>query len=366
VRGARLARGVCADLARAVYASRAVPEALLARELAEQPAAVARVLSEQREAVAHAALAARAADARAVLIAARGTSDNVARYAQHVLGRYCGLPVALATPSLTTLYGATPRLERTLVLGISQSGQSPDVTAVVEAASAQGAPTLAITNDRRSPLASAADVAIDIGVGAERSVAATKTYTASLAVIAALAVELSGDAALAAELAAIAAAMREQLALGTSSAAEALIDADRCAVAGRGPNYATAFEAALKIKELSGIAAEPYSSADLMHGPVAVLGPRAPLIAIGVRGPALESVAGAALEARERGATCIALTDEPRAFPHARLVRLVAVAEWLSPLVAILPAQSLAAQLARARGVTVDEPFGLSKVTRTV
>jgi glucosamine--fructose-6-phosphate aminotransferase (isomerizing) len=343
-----------------------VSDALLAGELAEQPAAVDRVLREHREAVAKAALAARAADVRAVMIAARGTSDNVARYAQHVLGRWCGLPVALATPSLTTLYHATPRLEHTLVIGISQSGQSPDVTAVVEAARAQRAPTLAITNDPRSPLASAADVAIDIGVGAERSVAATKTYTASLAAIAMLAVELSGDSGLAPDLTGIGQAMREQLELGTGSAGEALVRAERCAVAGRGPNFATAFEAALKIKEVSGIAAEPYSTADLMHGPVAVLGPHTPLIAIGVKGPALASVVDAARAADERGAPCIALTDSPQTFTRARLVRLVAVAEWLSPLVAILPAQMLAVQLGIERGVSVDAPFGLSKVTRTL
>jgi glucosamine--fructose-6-phosphate aminotransferase (isomerizing) len=238
---------------------------------------------------------------------------------------------------------------------------------VVQAARAQRQPTLAITNDPRSPLAEAADVTIDIGAGAERSVAATKTYTASLAAVAALTAELSSEAALGSELPRVAGAMREQLGVGVGAAAEALARADRCAVAGRGPNYATAFEAALKIKELTGMAAEPYSSADLMHGPVAVLGPQSPLLAIGVTGPALASIASAAREAAERGARCVALTDSPKAFPpDAQIVRLVAVPEWLSPLVAILPAQSLAARLGTERGVTVDTPFGLSKVTRTV
>jgi glutamine---fructose-6-phosphate transaminase (isomerizing) len=344
-----------------------MPDALLARELAEQPAAVERVLHEQREAIADAARAARAGDVQAVMIAARGTSDNVARYAQHVLGRFCALPVSLASPSLTTLYAATPSLARTLVVGISQSGRSPDVTAVVQAARAQRQPTLAITNDPSSPLAQAADVTIEIGAGAERSVAATKTYTASLAAVAALTVELSERRALRADLERIPTAMDEQLARGIDTAAQALADTDRCAVAGRGPNYATAFEAALKIKELTGIAAEPHSSADLMHGPVAVLGPQSPLIAIAVDGPALASVADAARAARERGARCLALTDSPRAFARdAQIVRVVSVAEWLSPLVAILPAQALASQLAADRGVKVDEPFGLTKVTRTV
>jgi glucosamine--fructose-6-phosphate aminotransferase (isomerizing) len=344
-----------------------VDDGLLRSELAEQPAVVERVLREQRAEIALAGRAARAADVRAVMIAARGTSDNVARYAQHVFGRYCRLPVALASPSLTTLYGATPLLRHTLVIGISQSGESPDVNAVVHAAREQGVPTLAITNDASSPLAAAADVTVDIRAGAERSVAATKTYTASLAAIAALTVELSGESALESDLDRIAGAMDEQLALGVGPAGELLARVERCAVAGRGPNYATVFEAALKIKELTGIAAEPHSSADLMHGPVAMLGADSPLVAIGVRGPALASVAEAAHEARERGARCLALTDAPDAFErHAQIVPLVAVAEWLSPLVAILPAQLIAAQVAVARGVAIDTPFGLSKVTRTV
>src|SRR4029079_17428377 len=126
-----------------------------------------------------------------------GSSDNVARYAQHVLARLCGIPVALATPSLLTLYKAPPRLDRALVIGISQSGASPDVTAVVADAAEQGQVTLAITNDPSSPMGTAAEHVIELGTGPERSVAATKTYTASLAAVAALAAALAGDDALA-------------------------------------------------------------------------------------------------------------------------------------------------------------------------
>jgi len=339
----------------------------LARERAEQPQAVERVLRDQRSRFKRAAALARDAGIDSVTIAARGTSDNVARYAQHVLGRFCGLPVSLATPSLTTLYHASPRLARTLVIGISQSGESPDVNAVVEDAREQGQPTLAITNAADSPLAELAEVAIDIGAGPERSVAATKTYTASLAAIAALTVELAADVTLSADLERIVPAMIEQAQLGIGDAAGLLAGVRRCAVAGRGPNYATAHEAALKIKELTGIAAEPFSSADVMHGPLAVLGEDCPLIAIGVAGPALESVAAVAEEASARGARCLAITDTPGAFARAEQnVALVTVAEWLSPLVAILSAQELAEAVALERGVAVDEPFGLSKVTRTI
>jgi len=340
---------------------------LLEAEIAAQPAVVEALLREQRPAFREAAQRARGAGVQWALIAARGSSDNVARYAQHVLGRFCGLPVGLATPSLCTLYGAPPRLERTLVLGISQSGQSPDVCAVLEDAREQGQPTVAITNDPASPLAAAAQTTIHVCAGAERSVAATKTYTASLAAVAALAAELCDGEELRRGLAAVPAAMAEQAGAGCGGAAELLEGIDRCAVTGRGPNYATAFEAALKIKELTALAAEPYSPADLMHGPVAVLGRSSPLVAFALAGPALASVLDAVGQARARDARCLLVSDAaPEPGEGVRVVPVVRVPEWLSPLVAILPAQALAAELARARGLEVDTPFGLQKVTRTV
>jgi glucosamine--fructose-6-phosphate aminotransferase (isomerizing) len=344
-----------------------VTDTILATEMREQPAVVQELLSSQRGVIADVARRARAQHLMWVLIAARGSSDNAARYAQHVFGRLCGLPVALASPSLSTLYDAPLRFEGALVIGISQSGQSPDVRSVLERAREQGRPTVAITNAPTSPLALVADGTVDIGAGAELSVAATKTYTASLAALAALAVELAGDDASREQLAGAPEAMQRQLELGIGDAARALEGADRCAVAGRGPNYATAFEAALKVKELSAIAAEPYSPADLMHGPVAVLGPASPLLAVAVEGPSLASVMDAVAEARSRGARCLLLSDSAdarRSDGDAR-VPLTRVPEWLSPLVAVLPAQALAAQLAGALGVDVDAPFGLRKVTRT-
>ncbi len=341
---------------------------ILAEEMREQPAVVDELLRSQRAVLAEVARLARARESAWVLIAARGSSDNAARYAQHVLGRLCGLPVALASPSLSTLYDAPLRFERALVIGISQSGQSPDVRAVLERAREQGRPTVAITNAPDSPLALVADATVDIHAGAERSVAATKTYTASLAALAALAVELADDEPGREQLAAVAGAMQRQLEHGIGDAARVLEGADRCAVAGRGPNYATAFEAALKVKELTAMAAEPYSPADLMHGPVAVLGPASPLLAVAVEGPALESVMDAVAEARGRGARCLLVSDwaDARRDAGDALVPLVHVPEWLSPLVAVLPAQALAAELAGARGVDPDAPFGLRKVTRTL
>jgi glucosamine--fructose-6-phosphate aminotransferase (isomerizing) len=330
------------------------PVSILRDEIAEQPAVIERLLARELDAIQE--LAATLRDIRFVLIAARGSSDNVARYAQHVLGRQCGLPVALATPSLYTLYGTAPKLDRALVIGISQSGASPDVTAVVADGAAQGQPTLAITNIPDSPMARAAGHAIDLKTGEERSVAATKTYTASLAAVAALAAAISGRESLMGELRAAPAAVAEQLVEPVERAVELAAPWQRCAVVGRGANYATAFEAALKVKELTGIAAEPYSPPDLMHGPVAVLGPEHGLLAFAPDGPTAAGVVAVVEEAQRRGAPTILAPGD---------IDLVSLPDWLSPLGAAVAAQLLAAGLAERRGIAVDTPFGLSKITRT-
>src|SRR5215208_7267679 len=188
---------------RGATVSRAEPQAgsLVRAEIAEQPAAVARVLADADGAIAAAAQESRRRRPRYVVIAARGSSDNAARYAQHVLGRLCGLPVALAAPSLHTVYDAPMRYADGVVLGISQSGASPDVVAVLEAARAQGCVTVALTNDAGSPMAAAATHVIELQAGVEASVAATKTYTTSLAAVAALAAGVAGQPERRAELA---------------------------------------------------------------------------------------------------------------------------------------------------------------------
>jgi glucosamine--fructose-6-phosphate aminotransferase (isomerizing) len=325
---------------------------ILRDEIAEQPAVLERLLERRADLGIQ--------TPRFALIAARGSSDNVARYAQHVLGGLCGIPVALATPSLYTLYDAPPRLDGALVIGISQSGASPDVTAVVQNAADQGQATLAITNDAASPMARAAQHVVALGTGEERSVAATKTYTASLAAVAALAAGLAGDDRLWAELRDVPAAVARQLEKPVDAAVELAAAWQRCAVVGRGANYATAFEAALKVKELTGIAAEPYSPPDLMHGPVAVLGPEHGVLAFAPPGPTAGDVRAAVHEAERRGAPAILASGDPGS-----PIRLVPQPDWLSPFCAAVAAQQLAAGLAEHRGIEVDRPFGLSKITRT-
>jgi glutamine---fructose-6-phosphate transaminase (isomerizing) len=332
-------------------------------EIRAQPDVVARLL--EREAVALRALAAelRRRRPRYAVIAARGSSDNAARYAQHVLGRILRLPVVLATPSLHTLYDAPPRFIDAIVVGISQSGASPDVVSVVAEGARQGALTAAITNDPTSPLAAAAAHVVDLGAGEERSVAATKTYTASLAAIAALAAE--GDPELTRDVARLPEALAAQLALAGDAAAavDAAAGWERLTVVGRGAHYATAFEAALKVRELAGIVAEAYSPADLLHGPIATAGPGQPLLAIAPSGPTEGSMRELIAAARERGAHVAAIGHDPALGDP--FLELVEVPEWLGPAVAIVPAQLLAVGLAERRGVEVDAPFGLSKITLT-
>ncbi|HEX6024059.1 MAG TPA: SIS domain-containing protein [Solirubrobacter sp.] len=315
---------------------------LVRAEMAEQPAVLERLLSDP--AIAAVAREIRARSPRYAVLAARGSSDNAARYAQHVFGRFWGLPVALATPSLHTLYDAPMRYEDALVIGISQSGESPDVASVVAAATNQGALTIAITNEPGSPLGSAARHVIDLQTGPERSVAATKTYTASLGAIAALVGDASG----------IPEAVARQLERDVP-----VPSWERVAVIARGANYGTAFEAALKISELAGAVAVPFSSADFLHGPIAIVVPDFPILAIAPSGPTLPGMREVFAAAAAADITVIsddaALADIP----------LEPVPEWLSPLVAVIPAQQIAVGMAERLGRNVDRPPGLQKVTRT-
>ena len=285
-----------------------------------------------------------------------------------MLGRLCGLPVALAVPSLHTVYDAPMRYAGGLVVGISQSGASPDVVAVLEAGRAQGCITVAVTNDPASPMAAAATHVIALQAGREDSVAATKTYTTSLAAAAALAAALAGDAARDRELAGVPDALARQLARrdGLDAAAAAAAEWRRLAVIGRGANYATAFEAALKIKELAGVAAEPASPADFLHGPVAMLDRGFPLLAIHPSAAAGATVRDVLAAAHARGADVTVIAEDGyAAAPAERRLGLEPVPEWLSPLTAVIPAQLLAVGAAERRGLDADRPAGLQKVTRT-
>ncbi len=341
----------------------------LYREIHEQPDVLTELIEAERGSTETLAAAIRARDITHVLIAARGTSDNAARYANYLLGIANGLPVGLATPSLYTIYGAPPRFRNALVVGISQSGKSPDIVAVLAEARRQGALTAAITNIPDSDLGQAAEHVIDLHAGEERSVAATKTYTAELAAIALLSVALSGDAGMGAALAAAPRAVAQALAAEETIArvAERYRYMAICIVIGRGYNYATAFELALKLKELTYTVVEPYSSADFQHGPMALIEPGFPVIVVAPSGKMLVEMRGFMQILQEREAEMIVISDDLATLGQARipLTLPAGVPEWLSPLTSIVPGQLFAMHLAHARDFDPDRPRGLLKVTET-
>jgi glucosamine--fructose-6-phosphate aminotransferase (isomerizing) len=338
-------------------------------EIREQPEALARLLGKGRAAAEAAAERVRAFAPRLVVIAARGSSDNAARYAQYLLGAHNRLPVSLATPSLFTCYGAPPSLAGALVVGISQSGQSPDIVAVVEAGRAEGALTLAITNEIRSPLALAAERVLPLLAGEERAVAATKTYTSQLCALAMLSAALEARPERWAELERLPGLVEETLSLGgaVEGTVAGLQEAGRFVVVGRGFNYATAFELALKLKETSYIVAEPYSPADLLHGPVAMIDRGFPVLLVAPSGRVLADLERLAATLAGRRAATIAISDDAGVLSRARVGLALPpnVPEWVSPMVAVVPGQLFAVALARARGLDPDRPRGLTKVTET-
>ncbi len=339
-------------------------------ELREQPDALARLLERQGANAEELGALFRREDVKYLLIASRGSSSNAARYAQYLLGRASRVPVAFATPSLYTLYGQPPRLDGALVIGISQSGESPDVRAVIEQARLQGRPSIAITNRPDSPIGSAAQAVLPLEAGDELSVAATKTYVNSLGAVALLFAASTQDADARRELELMPGRIAAQLerSFGDIAALGEYEGIRGGTVVARGINYGTAFEIALKVRELSGLLFEAWSSADLMHGPIAAIGEGWPVIAVAPSGPALDSLETAIDSLAERGARVIVIADRDdvlgRGVAPMRLVP--GVPEWLSPLTSVIPGQLAAMRLARLNGRDLDSPEGLSKITLTL
>jgi glutamine---fructose-6-phosphate transaminase (isomerizing) len=338
-------------------------------EIREQPAAARRLIDEGRAPIARIAEAFRKKPFDTIVIAARGTSDHAAVYAQYVFGVRHRVIVGLAAPSIGSVYGVEPQFGRSLVIGISQSGESPDVVGVIAAARRQGVPTIAITNSAGSPLARAAEHAIDLRAGPELAVAATKTYTAQLLAVALLSAALSGDEAAMEALEELPDAIAT--ALATEADAERLAKARAgmpgCVVLGRGFEYATAREWALKLKELARLLADPYSAADFQHGPLALLEPGFPVLAVAPSGAAAADLITFLGRLREQfGVDLVVVSDRDDALALGDGLRLPpGIPDWLMPVVSIVPAQLFAYHLARARGLDPDSPRHIRKVTLT-
>jgi glucosamine--fructose-6-phosphate aminotransferase (isomerizing) len=341
-------------------------------DIAEQPAVYARLLDEQRDAIAEVARQIVEWQPRHVVFTARGTSDHAALYGAYLAEIRLGLPAGLASPSAITVYGARPDLRDTLVVGVSQSGGSPDLCEVVRVAREQGAHTLAVTNNAGSPLATAAEQHIDVVAGHERAVAATKTYTAELLALLLLVESVRGGGTLPDE-------ERAALAELPGHAADVLRDetatelaaryrfADRLVTTGRGYAYPTAREAALKLMETSYLAALAFSGADLLHGPLAMVDNVSPVIAIvtdGRGGQALQPVLD---RLRDRGADLMVIGNrqQVQAASAGFVLPTEGVAEEVQPILEIIPLQMLAYEITIARGQDPDAPRALAKVTET-
>jgi len=344
----------------------------MAADIAEQPDVLARLL-EPASAGAIAGVAAAIAERRPrhVVLTARGTSDHAALYATYLTEIRLGLPAGLASPSAITVFGARPDLSRALVIAVSQSGGSPDLGEVLRVARETGALTLAVTNNPDSPLATSADLSVDVGAGHERAVAATKTYTAELL---ALLMVIEGIRAGSGRL-----PDGERHALDALPALAAEVLADPTAVAlapryrfaarvvttGRGYAYPTAREAALKLMETSYLAALAFSGADLLHGPLALADRDVPVLAVVGGGPGGAAMREVLAKLGERRADVVAIAPSDVDGVGAR-IPVPGVDERYAPLLDILPLQRLAWALAVARGEDPDAPRGLHKVTSTL
>lgn len=337
---------------------------ILLSEINEQPAAIERALWGGKNSIAALVTELKRRDVRYVILAARGTSDNAATYAKYLFQLTLGIPCGLAAPSVHTLYEAKVNYRDALVIGISQSGAGEDINEVMTQAKASGALTAAITNTPDSKLAEIAEHVLMCHAGVEKAVAATKTYTTTLAICAKLAARWSGNDALAEDLWRVPDNLRTELAALSGKAeslAQTLIHAERILTVARGLHLCTAIESALKIAETTYTATQAFSSADLLHGPIASVPPLTPCLLLLPDGKTKPMMTEVVAKLKDRGARVLtASTDSDAALP------LTATgSELLSPLVDILPAQLLAYHLTVARGLNPDNPQGLSKVTIT-
>ncbi len=339
-------------------------------EILEQPETLQRLLDTQWVKMLEVADLVKRNPVDYIFLVARGTSDNAGRYAKYLLGMHNRLPIALSAPSMFTVFQSPPKLQNTLVLGISQSGQSPDIISVVEEGKCQGVPAVTLMNDVTSPMAQASDLVIDLCAGVEKGIAATKSYSAQLMAVAMLSVALSGDKQRLAEMhnvvGSISRVLQQEEAI--KAVAQKYANINRCVVLGRGYNYATAHEWALKLKELSYTLADPYSSADFVHGPQALLDEGFPVFVVAPQGemyPEFQELTWRLMN--EFMADTLVISNQPEILTMATSALAIKepVPEWLSPLVCIAMIQLFCYHFTLAKGLDVENPRGLVKVTKT-
>ena len=334
------------------------------REIDEIPSVVANFLVASADVVPQAAAALRDKQPVVVTTIARGSSDHAASYLKYAIELTLGVPVASVGPSIASIYDARLKLDRAAAIAISQSGKSPDIVAMAASAQRSGAATIGITNTAGSPLTQSVDFTIDLAAGVEKSVAATKTFVTSVVAGLALLAHWAEDEALIGAVEALPSIFEKAIACDWSQLVTALDGHDSLFVLGRGPGFAIANEAALKFKETCGIQGEAYSSAEVMHGPVSIVTPGYPVLALAARDAAEASVASMAHDLAGKGATAFVTSDRSGAahrLPYAATGHPIT-----DPLSLIVSFYGFVEALARHRGLNPDEPPLLKKVTETV
>lgn len=336
-------------------------------EIAQQPAVLEKTIAGEKQKLAKLGEFLRGRDIDLIVLAARGSSDNAALFGRYLLEVTTGIPVSLSAPSVTTLYHAKLKLKRALVVGVSQSGEGADINEVLEQAKASGAFTLGITNNGDSSMARIADETLLTHAGPEKSVAATKTYTAQMLHFYMLAAAL-GRPGIAYEK--IPAFTAEALLLKPEieTLAKRYVFMENCVVVGRGFNYGNSYELALKLMETCYVVAERFSSADFFHGPLAIVERRFPVILFAPEGVTRQGTADLLERLKELHADSLLITNDPglASLSSHRLLMNSEIDEILSPIPFIVPGQLFAALLADAKGLDPDTPRSLSKITRTL
>jgi glutamine---fructose-6-phosphate transaminase (isomerizing) len=342
---------------------------LMLAEIAEQPAALERTISEERAKIAKLGNALKSRDIDLIVLVARGSSDNAALFGRYLLEITTGIPVSLSAPSVHTIYNAELRLDHALVVGVSQSGEGEDINRVLEGARKSGAYSVGITNEPNSSMTHLVDETLLMHGGRERSVAATKTFTGQMLLFYMLAAELAQKPVpfsyeTIPQL--VAAALEQKPAIG--ELVQRYVFMENCVVVGRGLAYANAYELALKLMETCYVVAERFSSADFLHGPLAMVERHFPVILFAPPGVMLPGVKNLIERLRELHADTLTITSDPDAANMCTRSILMSadIDEFVAPIPYIVPGQLFAALLAEAKGLDPDSPRSLSKVTRTL
>ncbi len=339
------------------------------QEIAEQPSALARTIEREREKIARLGTFLKSRDIDLIVLVARGSSDNAALFGRYLLEITTGIPVSLSAPSVHTLYKSKLKLQRALVIGVSQSGEGEDINEVLNNARSSGAYTIGITNEPASSMVNVVDETLLMHGGVEKSVAATKTFTGQMMLFYLLAESLAEQSPrwsinqipdFSAKALEQEPAIRELV--------QRYVFMENCVVVGRGLSYANAYELALKLMETSYVVAERFSSADFLHGPVAMVERHFPVILFAPPGVMLEGVKDLIGRLRELHADTLAITSDLAAAANCSrsIIMPKEIDEFAAPIPYIIPGQLFAALLAEAKGLNPDKPRSLSKVTRTL